>query len=56
MFETMMQESATGRVEVHDLGSKAMEIVLSYIYTGTLNNTWIEVAAEVINAAEKVQC
>lgn len=43
MFESKMKENSTGIVEIADVSSKVMKIILHFLYTGTLLENWSKV-------------
>jgi len=56
MFSTQMRESLTNSVELEDIGEEAMEVLLSYIYTGILDlkGRSTQSLRELVDAADKV--
>lgn len=57
MFQHQMKETNTGVIEITDLHSKTISVLLHFIYTGTLLKNWStsEVIIELVNAAHKYQ-
>lgn len=54
MFETDMQEKSSGVVETPEIGSRAMNIILHYIYTGKLHPDWKDAdMRELLNGADQ---
>lgn len=48
-----MKEKTTGTIVVDDIRAEVMEIVLEFIYTGNIKETWKSLANEIVYAAEK---
>lgn len=57
MFRNNLSEAETGIVRIPDISGPTLNIVLQYIYTGTLANNWCkpEVVVELTNAAAKYE-
>lgn len=57
MFRNKMAETITGEVHLDDMSSKAVEVLLQYMCTGTLHQDWKseEVIAQLCNAAHKYE-
>lgn len=55
MFMYDMKESQTRIVQIPDITSKAMNIIIRYIYSGELDSHWNKFLDELIYAADKYQ-
>jgi hypothetical protein len=58
IIETDMLESVTGQLILKDIGAKAMDFLLKFLYSGTLKSVvglGNEAICELINAATKVR-
>lgn len=56
MFQSRMRENQTGQVEVADVSSVVMKIILHFLYTGTLLKNWNMVKPdELLYAAAKYE-
>lgn len=54
MFDAEMKEKTDGIVKLVDLGGDGLKILLKFLYTGELEETWDKFYEEIVNAANKV--
>ncbi|OXA61827.1 speckle-type POZ protein [Folsomia candida] len=55
MFDAEMKEKTDGIVKLVDLGGDGLKILLKFLYTGELEETWDKFYEEIVNAANKYQ-
>ncbi|XP_021943376.2 BTB/POZ domain-containing protein At1g21780 [Folsomia candida] len=55
MFAAEMKEKTDGVVKLVDMGGEGLKILLKFLYTGELENTWGKFYQEIVNAANKYQ-
>lgn len=53
MMESKMVESTSGEMTIPDLNLKSLNVLLKFIYTGIVDDTWIEYPGPIVNASEK---
>ena len=55
MLRNQMQESSSGVIKIEDVSYEVMKRILTFIYTGKLDNKWGEMIQEIVYAANKYE-
>lgn len=53
MLSAGMKESKESRIQISDIGSNAMAVILEYLYTNNVNSYWENFPLEIAHGAAK---